>query len=78
LPDEKRAEFIKAMEEPSSERTKQLLADNGLLHVQFMPWWKGGEDPLVKRPEMMSVSRGLVEGTPKEGPPLMYNICAVW
>ena len=78
LPEEQRVKFLKTMEDPSSELTKQLLADGGLLHKQFVPWWKSQEDPSVRRPTMMKIPRAMVEETPKDGPPLHYNICAVW
>lgn len=78
LPDDQRVKFIKTMENPSSELTKQLLAEGGLLHEQFTPWWKNDGDPSAKRPAMMKIPRMMVEGAQKDGPPLYYNICAVW
>lgn len=79
LPEDQRVRFIKTMEDPSSELTKQLLADGGLLHKQFAPWWKSDEGRSVKRPSMMEIPRALVEGVSESGgPPLHYNICAVW
>ena len=78
LPEEQRAKFLKTMEDPSSGLTTQLLAENGLLHKQFTPWWRSGEDPTVKCPAVISVPHALVERMPSDGPPLIYNICAVW
>lgn len=77
LPEEQRSKFLKMVEDPSSEMAQQLLADSGLLHKQFTPWWNSHEDPSVKRPTMMKIPRAMVEGTPKDGLPLHYNICAV-
>ncbi|KAF9646230.1 hypothetical protein BDM02DRAFT_3100173 [Thelephora ganbajun] len=76
LPEGQRAKFLKTVEDPSSNLTKQLLADGGLLHKQFTPWWKSHEDPSVKCPTMMSIPRALVERMPNDGPSLLYNICA--
>jgi hypothetical protein len=78
LSEEQRSKFIKTMGDPSSELTQQLLADGGLLHRQFNPWWKSHEDPSVERPTMMEIPCTMVEGTPKDDLPLHYNICAVW
>jgi len=78
LPDEERAKFLKTMEDPSSDLREQLLADGGLLHKQFKPWWRNREDPTVKCPTMMSIPRSLVGRMPSDGPALLYNICAVW
>ena len=78
LPEEQRTKFLKVMEDPSSDLTKQLLADGGLLHKQFIPWWRDREDTAVKLPVMMDIPRAIVERVPNDGPPLLYNICAVW
>lgn len=78
LPEEQRTKFIKTMEDPSSELTKKLLADGGFFHKQTTPWWKSHEDASVKRPVMMKIPRAMVEGVQKDGPPLHYNISAVW
>lgn len=78
LPGEERTKFLKAMENPSSDLTKQLLADSGSLHNQFTPWWRNREDMAVKCPAIMSIPRAMVERMPSDGPPLLYNICAVW
>ena len=78
LPEEQRFKFLKTMEDSSSDLTRQLLADGGLLHKQFTPWWRDREDPAVKRPVMMSIPRAMVERMPNDGPSLLYNICAVW
>ena len=77
LPEEQRIKFLKTMEDPSSDLTKQLLADGGL-REQFAPWWRSREDPIAKCPAMISIPRTMVEGMPNDGPPLLYNICAVW
>lgn len=69
---------MKLMKDPSSEVVKQLLADSGSLDEQFTPWWRGGEDPRVKRPTVMVIPCAMVEGPLKDGPSLVYNICAVW
>jgi len=78
LPEEQRTKFLKTMEDPSSDLTKQLLADGGLLHHQFTPWWRDREDMTVKCPTVMSIPHAMVERMPGGGPPLLYNICAVW
>jgi len=78
LPEEQRAKFLKTMGDPSSDLTKQLLADGGSLHKQVTPWWRSREDPTVKRPAIMSIPHAMVERMPNDGPPLLYNICAVW
>jgi len=78
LPEEQRTKFLKAMEDPSGDLTKQLLADGGLLHVQFTPWWRAQEDTAVKTPAMISIPSAMVERMPNDGLPLLYNICAVW
>ena len=78
LPEEQRVKFLKTMGDPSSNLTKQLLADGGLLHTQFTPWWRSREDPTVKYPAMMSIPYAMVKGMSNGGPSLVYNICAVW
>ena len=78
LPEEQRAKFIRTVENPSSDLAKQLLAEGGLLHKQFMPWWRNLEDPTAKCPAMMSIPRTMVERMPSDGPSLLYNICSVW
>ena len=78
LPEDQRAKFLKTIEDPSSDLTKQLLADGGLLHKQFTPWWRSREDPTVKCPAMMSIPHVMVERMPNDGPSLIYNICAAW
>ena len=78
LPEEQRDKFIRTIEDPSSELAKQLLADDGLIRGQFTPWWRDNEDPSFKRPTMMRIPRVMVEKMPGDGPPLLYNICAVW
>jgi len=78
LPEEQRNKFLKAMGDPSSDLAKQLLADGGLLHAQFTPWWRNHEDMTVECPTVMSIPRAMVENMSSDGPPLLYNICAVW
>ena len=78
LPEEQQIKFLKTVEDPSSDLTKQLFADGGLLHKPFTPWWRSREDPAVEVPAMMSIPRAMVERMPNDGPPLLYNICAVW
>ena len=78
LPEEQRAKFLKMMEDPSSDLTEQLLADGGFLHKKITPWWRSREDQTVKRPAMISIPHAMVERMPSDGPPLLYNICAVW
>lgn len=78
LSEEQRTKFLKTMENPLSDLTKQLLADGGSLHAQFRPWWNNPGDTVVEYPAIMSIPRTMVETMPNDGPPLLYNICAVW
>lgn len=78
LSEEQRVKFLKTMEDPSSDLTKQLLADGGFLHKTFTPWWRSREAGTDKCPAMMSIPHALVEKMPNDSPSLLYNICAVW
>jgi hypothetical protein len=78
LPEEQRAKFLRTVENPSSDLAKQLLADGGFLHKNYTPWWKSREDSTVECPPVMSIPQTVVEKMPNDGPPLLYNICAVW
>ena len=77
LPEEQRAKFLKVMD-PTSDLAEQLLADGGFLHKKITPWWRSREDQTVKCPAMMNIPHVMVERMPKDGPSLLYNICAVW
>lgn len=78
LSEEQRVKFFKTVEDPSSDLAKQLLADGGFFHKNYAPWWRSREDPTVECPALMTIPHAVVEKMPKNGPSLLYNICAVW
>ncbi|KAG6896526.1 hypothetical protein C0992_007660 [Termitomyces sp. T32_za158] len=79
------AAFLKIMEDPNSDNARQLLASEELENERREPWWDAPavepDGPLYHRygpkPELFLVPVAMVTPLPN-GPPLYYNICAVW
>ncbi|KAJ7576895.1 hypothetical protein C8J56DRAFT_373722, partial [Mycena floridula] len=72
LSDDERTKFISLLNNPSSELVQSLLASEELDNARRDPWWEDGEDK--QKPEMMDIP----STSPKAGPPLVYNICAIF
>lgn len=79
------AGFLKIMDDPNSDKARQLLASEEVENVRREPWWDAPavepNSPLFHRygskPEPLLVPVTMVMPVP-HGPPLHYNICAVW
>jgi hypothetical protein len=83
-------QFMKALEDPTSELTQQLLASEELEMDRQEPWWEtpvtvsDSTDPKLDlhqrhgpRPDALIVPSILVKSWPN-GPALTYNMVAIW
>lgn len=83
LPSSHRAKFLKALEDPTSELAQQLLASEELEKYRKDPWWDTSSASLsvnaddITKPGMMHIPKALVKPS-LTGPPLVYNVCAIW
>jgi hypothetical protein len=81
---------MKALEDPTSELAKQLLASEELEKDRREPWWEapvtldGSTDPKLDlhrrhgpRPDVLKLPSVLVKPWPN-GPTLTYNMVAIW
>jgi hypothetical protein len=87
LTSSERTKFLKALDNPSGEFTQQLLASEELEREKQEPWWEAPTlDDLERdanstkrygdKPEIILVS---FPSKPfPNGPPLVYNMCALW
>ncbi|KAF9269090.1 hypothetical protein L218DRAFT_418922 [Marasmius fiardii PR-910] len=80
LTEDEKSRFLKAVENPESDLGKDLLAHS---REEFEPWWEihrnEDEDPESQMPEPMRIPSTMVRATPiSTGPPLIYNLCAIW
>ena len=77
------AEFVRIMEDPNSDHARQLLASEELENERCEPWWDAptaesdGSRRYGSKPELILIPAVMVKPIPN-GPPLHYNICAVW
>ncbi len=85
-------EFLKALENPTSQVAQRLLASEQLELELEKPWWsdddtgqvrpelgtKEGDGEQAKlRPEAIRIPQSMVKPVP-HGHPLVYNLCAIW
>ncbi|KAG5636783.1 hypothetical protein H0H81_006897 [Sphagnurus paluster] len=80
-------QFLKVMEDPTSDLAQQLLASEELERQRREPWWDAPEvapdietlPPQTQygnKPELIRVPSALVKPI-SNGPPLFYNMCAL-
>ncbi|KAJ8462456.1 hypothetical protein ONZ45_g17926 [Pleurotus djamor] len=67
--------FIRALQDPSSELTQQLLFSERLEKDIQTPWWNA-EEGTKNTPSAMTVPSGMVNPQ-LQGPPLIYNLAAL-
>ena len=83
-------QFMKVLQDPTSELARQLLASDELENDLRGPWWEAsvtveggtGSEPASRRrhglrPDALRIPSMLVKPWPS-GPSLTYNICAIW
>ena len=84
---QQREKFMKALDNPLSELTQQLLSSEELDSARLEPWWEApplydaADTSPVKRygskPEAMPLPSNIPQ-VPLTGSPLLFNICALW
>ncbi|KAJ8518270.1 hypothetical protein ONZ45_g4628 [Pleurotus djamor] len=67
--------FIRALQDPSSELSRQLLSSERLEKDIQTPWWDAEKGTKIP-PSAMSVPSGMVKPQ-LQGPPLVYNLAAL-
>jgi len=77
-----RRKFAKALEDPSSELARTLLASKQLQVEIEQPWWINSAEDFdlsreAERPAPVRVPRSMVKPVPP-GHPLVYNLSAIW
>ncbi|KAL5492134.1 hypothetical protein ACEPAI_3581 [Sanghuangporus weigelae] len=93
LTPEERATFLRKIQDPTSSSAQDLLRNAGDELKMVLPWWEAPEAhpeatsvPLDNtksygsRPAMEEIPKTLLsrQAGPETGPPLLYNICAVF
>ncbi|KAJ3833693.1 hypothetical protein F5878DRAFT_518329, partial [Lentinula raphanica] len=90
LSDSERAQFVKAIQDPSSALSQELLLSDELRReVTYRPWWEAGlriddtddirsSPPPPHLPKPISIPLTMIQPRPfPNGPPLIYNLCAI-
>ncbi|KAL5531392.1 hypothetical protein ACEPAG_4269 [Sanghuangporus baumii] len=93
LTPEERATFLRKIQDPSTSSVQDLLRNSGNELNIVLPWWEAPEVPpeassapldntesYGSRPAMEEIPESLLsrQAGPETGPPLLYNICAVF
>ncbi|EJD07314.1 uncharacterized protein FOMMEDRAFT_137674, partial [Fomitiporia mediterranea MF3/22] len=92
LTPEERKDFMNKFRDPTSTSAQEFLRSAGLEADIILPWWLAPDVPLDEdvrtsrtqkygeRPKMEIIPDALLSRTsgPHTGPPLLYNICAVF
>lgn len=78
LNEEEKASFMKAIQDPSSEKAQEVLAAHDIEIQSFAPWWETASvnerEQTGSRPQMMVIPSG---PSSSQGPSFLFNIFAI-